>query len=246
MNRRKIKQFVIDTLGQPDLNVIYSTLKKINAEDLVYPLFSSLCHTDELVRWHGISVLGKVVRIIGDKDIEDARVIMRRFLWMLNDESGGIGWGVPEAMAEAMVNNETLAEEYFHMLVSYTIDDGPEIFQDGNFLELPLLQRGVLWGMCRVASKYRNVLDQYDTGTHLLPYFQSEDTVVVGLACCLVEILGIKTYSDEMKSYRDSKDVIRVYVEGTFYDLLLKEIVKWGSAEGKICINPFLGTGDQG
>jgi len=43
-----------------------------------------------------------------------------------------------------------LAEEYLHMLVSYMREDGPKAFQDGNFIELPMLQRGLLWGIGRL------------------------------------------------------------------------------------------------
>eukprot|EP00362_Geleiidae_sp_MMETSP1317_P000447 CAMPEP_0201284794 /NCGR_PEP_ID=MMETSP1317-20130820/84991_1 /ASSEMBLY_ACC=CAM_ASM_000770 /TAXON_ID=187299 /ORGANISM="Undescribed Undescribed, Strain Undescribed" /LENGTH=71 /DNA_ID=CAMNT_0047606373 /DNA_START=1077 /DNA_END=1289 /DNA_ORIENTATION=- len=67
--------------------------------------------------------------------MEEARIVMRRMLWSMNDESGGIGWGVPEAMAEVMTCNKGLAEEYIHMLISYMREDGEELFQDGNFLE---------------------------------------------------------------------------------------------------------------
>ena len=48
--------------------------------------------------------------------------------------------------------------EYIHMLVSYIREDGPEAFQDGNFIELPLLQRGVLWGIGRLVRCKRLTL----------------------------------------------------------------------------------------
>jgi len=82
---------------------------------------------------------------LADADMEAARVVMRRMIWQLNEESGGIGWGMPEAMGETMARHEGLAQEYAHMLVSY-------IQEDGNFLEHVPLQRGVLWGLGRLAQ----------------------------------------------------------------------------------------------
>jgi len=41
-----------------------------------------------------------VISNLTEKEMESARVIMRRLMWSLNDESGDIGWGAPEAMAE--------------------------------------------------------------------------------------------------------------------------------------------------
>lgn len=50
-------------------------------------------------------------------------------------------------MAESMCQQKVLAREYVHMLVSHMRQDGEELCQDGNFLEHPLLQRGLLWGL---------------------------------------------------------------------------------------------------
>ena len=70
---------------------------------------------------------------------------MRRLMWNLNDESGGIGWRArPEAMGEIVARSERLADEYGHILISY-------LDPDGNYLEHPLLQRGLLWGIGRFA-----------------------------------------------------------------------------------------------
>ena len=240
MNRRKIKNFVIDALECQALEDICRAFGTCDPTALLNPLFSSLCHTSEKVRWHGISVLGRVVAQIGDDNIEDARVIMRRFLWMLNDESGGIGWGVPEAMAEAMVHSDDLAAEYMHMLISYTLDDGPELYQNGNFLELPLLQRGVLWGLCRVAAKYRQFLLNGAIAETLVPYFDSADDQVAGLVCCLADSLGLHTYLQEMNRFRERTETVRIYLEGTFYEPSLSDIVNGAFSNSGNSCNPFL------
>ena len=158
MNRLQFKKHVINLLRFEDLATIYDEISSLPRKNLINTLFSCLCHSHELVRWHAVSSFGSVVPAMAVGDMEKARTVMRRFLWMLNDESGGIGWGVPEAMAEVMFHSRPLADEYLHMLVSYTMDDGPELFQDGNFLELELLQEGVLWGLCRVAPLYETEL----------------------------------------------------------------------------------------
>ena len=60
--------------------------------------------------------MGASLARLADADMEAARIVMRRLLWSLNDESGGIGWGAPESMAEAMCRHQGLALEYAHML----------------------------------------------------------------------------------------------------------------------------------
>jgi hypothetical protein len=98
---------------------------------------------------------------------------MRRLMWSLNDESGGIGWGAPEAMGEVMARHQCLAEEYACILISY-------LDETGNYLELPALQEGVLWGVGRLAETRASLL----TGlpSLLSPFLTSPSPVHRGLA----------------------------------------------------------------
>src|SRR5210317_121771 len=116
MKRQQLKRKVASLLREAELTEIKKQLAEFDQRSLINPLVTCLCHTDEKIRWHAVSVIGEVVDTIAVEEIEHARIVMRRFLWMLNDESGGIGWGVPEAMSESMYHNRILAEEYLHML----------------------------------------------------------------------------------------------------------------------------------
>lgn len=182
MSSRKIKQEVLALLASTDLDYIGREVRNYAEKDVVNPLFSALSRPEERVRWHAVTVFGQVVPRLADQDMEAARVVMRRFLWSLNDESGGIGWGAPEAMAEIMLHHDRLAEEYLHMLISYLRPDGPLEHQDGNFLELPSLQCGLLWGIGRLALRLGPKLISQGVVADLLPYLQSEDGGVRGLA----------------------------------------------------------------
>lgn len=140
---------------------------------IINPLLGFLLQTDELSRWRAVRAVGITVSAIARKDIERAREIMRRLIWSLNDESGGIGWGAPEAMGEIMAENENLALEYHRILVSY-------IDENGNPLENDLLERGVMWGIGRLAQKRPELLRDW-TGP-ILVQLKSPDTVKRGLA----------------------------------------------------------------
>ena len=143
----------------------------------VGPLFSYLCSLDELVKWRAVTAMGNVLSDLAASDLESARVVMRRFIWNLNDESGGIGWGCPESMADAMARNEKLTAEYGCILFSY-------IQPDRNYLEHEGLQRGVLWGVGRLA----HARPQYtrNMGGYLIPYMESGDPILRGLAAWAV------------------------------------------------------------
>lgn len=226
MNRLKTKKKIINLLSLEDLDTIRDGLFDLPNKGVLNGLFSSLCHPEELVRWHAVSGFGLVVPAIAAANLEEARTVMRRFLWMLNDESGGIGWGVPEAMAEVMFHCRPLGGEYLHMLVSYTMDDGPELFQDGNFLELDLLQEGVLWGLCRVAPLYREELLDLRVNENLTVYLDSDNATVKGLACRLVRLLGLQKYRTWLDAAGNDLRPVRVYHEGTFSETTVADLAK--------------------
>ena len=98
--------------------------KVVNA---LFPFFYS---KDPLHFWQAITAMGAVVSLLAEENVESARVVMRRLMWNLNDESGGIGWGSAEAMGEIMARNDRMAEEYACILISY-------INPCGNFIDQP-------------------------------------------------------------------------------------------------------------
>jgi hypothetical protein len=149
---------------------------------------------------------------------------MRRYIWSLNDESGGIGWGAPEAMAEAMFHHNRLCEEYVHMLISYMTPDGPLEHQDGNFLELPALQRGVLWGIGRLAEKYASLLQEKEVVPDLLPYLAAEDPTVRGLAARALVTLGSEIPGDPLEALLDDDQPVRVYNDGEISVMSVAEL----------------------
>ena len=226
ISRSRIKKELIEILRRKDVNSIFVSLQMYGECDLVSPLFAALCHREENVRWHAVSAFGWVVDRIAQKDLESARVVMRRFLWSLNDESGGIGWGSPEAMAEIMFCNDTLFKEYGHLLLSYMREDGPEPFQDGNYLELPQLQRGVLWGIGRLAGKYREVLLRKGVVADLMPYLDSPDRPVRGMAAWSLGILKAEKAKESMQRLLDDRVCVNLYWQGDIIETTVAELAR--------------------
>lgn len=200
MNRSKNKKKIFALLQNYQWREIETALPKWDPKDCISPFFAALCSSDEILKWHAVSGFGLVVNRIASGDMEAARIVMRRFLWSLNDESGGIGWGAPEAMAEVMASHDGLFEEYCHMLMSYMRQDGPESFQDGNYLELPALQQGLLWGIGRLLSCRRKEMLARGVEAELPKYLNSSDRVVKGLAAWCLGICRSQNAIDELRS----------------------------------------------
>ena len=212
----KIKALLRTVLCSPDFE---SALKEcgIPPDRIISPLISFLYETDETVRWRAVAAVGSIVAEIAEQSVESARNIMRRLIWSLNDESGGIGWGAPEAMGEIMARSEKLALEYYCILLSY-------VDPEGNPLENDLLDRGVLWGIGRLAQA-RPELVRGCMGV-LLKELSSEDPVKRSLALRAIGFLAPDP--DEVRGFVEpllnDGQWTRIYYQGEFVDCRTADI----------------------
>ena len=229
MNRRQVKKEIFKLLDQNAPAELPQKLSVFPRIQVINTLFMALCDTNERVKWHAVYCFGLIVSTMAEEDTESARVIMRRFLWTLNDESGGIGWGAPEAMAEIMCNNDLLRQEYIHMLISYMQEDGDELFQDGNYLELPLLQRGLLWGIGTLCHRFPSEMKQRDLESDIKKYLLSDDRAVRRLALWALVGLGMTYASEFVKPFIEDNTFLTIFIDQSFKEvnvsLLCKQLV---------------------
>jgi hypothetical protein len=216
LGSRQIKHRVLELLNGQDLAAVYDELRQFAAKDAINALFSAICREDPHARWFAVSCMGEAVERLAAVEMEAARIVMRRFLWSLNDESGGIGWGAPESLAEVMFRHAGLAEEYVHMLISYMREDGSEICQDGNYIEHPLLQRGLLWGMARLSRCRPDLLHERGAGADIPPYLATEDSVTRGLAALAAGNLQIMAVEPILRRLTADPAPLCLYREGVF------------------------------
>lgn len=207
MSERAIKKALQAQLVTHDLARVLALLERFSPRQLLNPLIGSLCNHDELGKWLAVSALGRVVAELADQEMEAGRVVMRRFMWMLNDESGGIGWGVPEAMAEVMSCHTGLADEFHQVLVA-------QMREDGNFLELEMLQRGLLWGIGRLAGVRPELLRQREAPRYLLPYLASGDAEVRGRAAWALGRLQAGMARETLTRLTADPGRVTIYEEG--------------------------------
>jgi hypothetical protein len=217
ISSRKLKKMIQKLLLQKNLESGLAEIGRMPARKAINPLFSFLCSLDELLKWRAVTAMGEVVDRLADADMESARVIMRRYMWQLNDESGGIGWGCPEAMGEIMARNENLAGEFWCILISY-------IRPDGNYLEHEVLQRGALWGVGRLAHARTQLLK---TSTdYLHPYMQTDDPYLRGLAAWAAGALRNKNTETILNQLRGDSAELSIYHDGYIIRCSVGEIAQ--------------------
>lgn len=127
--------------------------------------------------------MGAYVSNLAQNDLEAGRNWMRRFMWHLNEESGGIGWGVAEVMGEVMARHEILAREFAPILISY-------LDEDGNYLDFEPLQIAVLWAMGRLAHFRPGLLKGSSALRHVERFLHSSSAPLRGLAVWVLGWIG--------------------------------------------------------
>lgn len=219
MGFQAIKKEVFTLLREEDLTAALARLRQLPKSPTIKALYSGICHNDELLHWRAVSAMGVVVAELAESEMEAARIVMRRFMWSLNDESGGIGWGVPEAMAECIVLHDAIAAEFGHMPVAY-------MREDGYFLEYEPLQRGLMWGLGRIAQVRKELLLTKKVLAYLPPYLDSPDPAVRGLAALALGRLGAGGVTPRLEAMLASPAPVPYYHAGILATLTEGELAR--------------------
>ena len=214
---RSLKDRIIEILGSKDLQAALGELRVVPVRRVINSLFPLLYSSDQHTKWKAISAIGLLVDRLAEEDMESARVIIRRLMWNLNDESGGIGWGSAEAMGEILANNESLAGEYSSILLSYAREDG-------NFQELESMQRGVLWGIGRLAQVRSEFVRE--GLPYLTSFLESDDAVIRGTAAWIIGSIGGADSIDDLKRLLIDESKITIFIDGRLLERRVKEIAK--------------------
>ena len=217
MGIRVIKKKALKLLKDEPFDKDLEKIRQFPERQVINPLFSFFYHTDELIKWRSISAAGVVVSQLADKDMESARVVMRRLMWNLNDESGGIGWGSPEAMGEIMARHGGLAEEYAHLLVSY-------MDERGNYIEHDKLQSGVLWGVGRLAHARPSLVR--NAAALLPPYMRSEDAIHRGFAAWIAGAIHATPTVSLLKRLLADPATISIYINTCLIERTVGQIAE--------------------
>jgi len=102
-------------------------------------LWRFLYHGDEAVRQRAAGAFGLAVALHSEGRPELAREVLRRLFWAMNEESGSVCWGAPEAVGEVLRHRPELCDDFVPLLVSLLSD--------------PALRRGVLRALARLGPE---------------------------------------------------------------------------------------------
>ena len=96
-----------------------------------------------LIGWRAVEAMGMSAARIADRHPDYVREHLRRLLWLLSEESGGVCWHSPEAMAEIVGRSPALFGDYIPIVVWLIMSIEPE--------DLARFRPGALWAIGRLA-----------------------------------------------------------------------------------------------
>lgn len=134
-----LKDSILQALEANDLEAVASITEKNRR---AISLLIRLAYDKEtLIGWRSIKAVGFAAKLLVHTDYDFLRETVRKLLWSLSDESGGIGWAAPEIIGEIVsVDPEKFADIIPLIAELYDIEE--KIFRPG-----------VVYALGRIAEK---------------------------------------------------------------------------------------------
>jgi HEAT repeat protein len=97
---------------------------------------------DPLIGWRAVEAMGIAAERIAERDPGAVREHLRRLNWLMAEESGGICWRAPEAMAEIVARLPGPYGEFVPIIVHLLVETAEE--------DLRHFRVGMLWAIGRL------------------------------------------------------------------------------------------------
>jgi hypothetical protein len=118
------------------------SLATANAARVVRYLTGRLYSADPGEKWRAVRALGVLAADPGLLKDRKLAELLRRYFWALNDESGAVPYGIPEAIGEILAQRPVLQNDFLPVFCSLIQEE--EVFQTGP------VERSVIWGLGRI------------------------------------------------------------------------------------------------
>lgn len=140
---------------------------------------------DGLIFWRAVEALGFLVHEIEKEKPAFAVELVRRYFWMLNDESGGTAWNASEAIGSLLAHCPETCGHFNWMLSGLLVDES--------------LSDGALWGLAQLAQNAPQLVDPLEE--RISPYLEAEEPFARGLAALIYALM--RKPKDDFALYRE-------------------------------------------
>lgn len=213
------KKRFLEALSSPHWRMALESLGEGVSRGLLSQALGALCSQEPQLRWRAVEAVGLLVSKVAAKDLEAAKEVVRRLLWSLNEESGSIGWGAPEALAEILARENELAKDFLPIFVSF--------LEPAHLLRIPpAIAQGFLWGVFRLGKPYREALGKPEVLQGIKAFLASPDPSSRGMALLALKSLGAWESLSELESLSHDREVFTYMEKGEVHLRSISQVLR--------------------
>jgi len=223
MTSLELKKTLFQALERNDLGEVVSLVRE--KKRALSHLIRFAYDKDTLVAWRAIKAIGRVSEVLVKTDEEYLRVTIRKLLWSLTDESGGIGWSAPEILGEIVCVDPEKFSDIIPLIAGvYEVEE--KVFRPG-----------VVYALARIAeiapervACYQKIivmaLSDPDPLVKIYALNLVEKTWHVGIDRQLWSQEYSKRVLSVIKNLINDNGVAIIYINNGYFDLRVGDTVK--------------------
>ena len=211
---RPLKKTVRDLLEEGEVDRVAEIA--VSKRRVLGSLVSLSFDSDPEIAWRAIEASGASARLIVREDPDTIREHLRRILWLVTEESGGICWHAPELMAEILAQIPGKFTDYVPIAASFLVTLEDE--------DLEHFRPGALWAIGRLGELARE--QHSELVPAVVAALESSDPQARGMAVwCLGQIERPELLSDRPELLTDDGSV-DLYQERTLSRTTVGELAE--------------------
>jgi hypothetical protein len=185
-------------------------------------LISLTYDRDPLIAWRAVEAMGAAAERIAQDDPDCVRDHLRRLYWLISEESGGICWHAPEAMAEIVIRRPDLLRDYVPIVVTLITEMTDE--------DLIHFRAGILWAIGRLGPIAEKSLEAvFPTIKTCLDH---PDPQVRGMAVWCLGRCGRERLLADREDLLADDAPVTLYKDGRLDNTSVSQLVRWALGDG--------------
>ena len=184
------------------------TSLSFSPKKIISTLISLSYDKENHISWRAIEAIGLITKELSKTDPETVRNIVGRTLWMIRDESGGIGWRNPEILGEIVRNSPDLCSDIAPIIMS--------------FHDEKMLTASVLRAMGRIGKINDETVDY--AAPIISSYLHNTDPELRGYAAWALGEMEISEAESELPKLNNDGMLISFYDQGELIKKTVGEI----------------------
>jgi hypothetical protein len=210
LSQLEMKHALMDALERNDLETVRTLA--LQSRKVFSVLVRLAYNKTTLIGWRAIKAIGLVSSLYVENSYDFLRDAIRKLLWSLSDESGGIGWSAPEILGEIVSADPRRMSDIVPLIA--------EIFS----IEEQVFRPGILYALKRIAETQPELVAPFHQ--LILRGLAEHDPLARIYALELVDMLkerfsqnNIEELRRQVESLKQDRSVAWVYKYDGFEDL---------------------------